>query len=269
VTTSPSEELDRRIRVEIVVPSTRRVWAIWVLAVRTDIPPPLLRELRVRPRSGLDRPGRFVLSKGQCFRASTPGWPCAAIPVAELLTFDHWDRLQAPRNDRLRDWTCPGVAGLGISAAVASPSSRTLGAPTGLRLLGDGSARGLVWERLRRRPLRSGQLWHRRSHRCSSTVAGRRPEHGLPPEAPRELRPSGRRSAAVSRSTGTAWRDSRCAHQARTGDGRPIAIIATRQGQGVSFAEGRYEWHVKVPTPASTPRMKAWRDRRCNRGGRR
>ena len=82
------------------------------------------------------------------------------------------------------------------------------------------------------------------------------PEHRLPPEAPGELR---------AKWAAFGWRVIEIdGHQhgeildaldpgAPARDG-PIAIIATTvKGKGVSFAEGRYEWHVRSPTPTSTP----------------
>ena len=82
---------------------------------------------------------------------------------------------------------------------------------------------------------------------------GDSPEHRLPPEEPGEL---------VRKWAAFGWRVLEigghdmaqivAALALATGgpDGRPVAIIAnTIKGRGLSFAEGEYLWHVKIPTP--------------------
>jgi transketolase len=81
---------------------------------------------------------------------------------------------------------------------------------------------------------------------------GDSPEHRLPPEAPGEL---------VAKWTAFGWRVSEldghdmaavvaALEDAGRGEGRPIALIAhTVKGRGVSYMEGRYFWHMRVPVP--------------------
>ena len=81
---------------------------------------------------------------------------------------------------------------------------------------------------------------------------GDSPDHRLPPEEPGEL---------VRKWTAFGWRVieidghdmSQIVEAFRSAtddsDGRPVAIIAnTIKGRGLSFAEGQYLWHVKIPT---------------------
>jgi transketolase len=257
------EELARRIRVEIVRTVHKTgVGHLGGSLSETDILTALyFRELRVRPEEPdwIDR-DRFVLSKGH---ASVGLYATLAMrgyfPVAELLTFDSLgSRLQGhPDMTRLPGLDMStGSLGLGISAAVGiALGSRTLGRTNRTyALLGDGECQeGSVWEAAFV-AARYGldQLVAIVDHNRLQQYGwqGDAPEHRLPPEAPGELRAKwaafGWRVIEIDGHSMAAILDALT--QARTGDGRPIAIIATTvKGKGVSFAEGRYEWHVKVP----------------------
>jgi transketolase len=181
------------------------------------------------------------------------------FPVAELLTFDSLgSRLQGhPDMTRLPGLDMStGSLGLGISAAVGiALGSRTLGRTNRTyALLGDGECQeGSVWEAAFV-AARYGldQLVAIVDHNRLQQYGwqGDAPEHRLPPEAPGELRAKwaafGWRVIEIDGHSMAGILDALT--QARAGDGRPIAIIATTvKGRGVSFAEGRYEWHVKVP----------------------
>ena len=149
-----------------------------------------------------------------------------------------------------------GSLGLGISAAVGiALGSRTLDRTNRTYvLLGDGECQeGSVWEAAfvaARYGLDQlvAIVDHNRLQQYGWQGDG--PEHRLPPEAPGELRAKwaafGWRVIEIDGHSMAGILDALT--QARAGDGRPIAIIATTvKGKGVSFAEGRYEWHVKVP----------------------
>ena len=257
------EELARRIRVEIVRTVHKTgVGHLGGSLSETDILTALyFRELRVRPEEPdwIDR-DRFVLSKGH---ASVGLYATLAMrgyfPVAELLTFDSLgSRLQGhPDMTRLPGLDMStGSLGLGISAAVGiALGSRTLGRTNRTyALLGDGECQeGSVWEAAFV-AARYGldQLVAIVDHNRLQQYGwqGDAPEHRLPPEAPGELRAKwaafGWRVIEIDGHSMAGILDALT--QARAGDGRPIAIIATTvKGRGVSFAEGRYEWHVKVP----------------------
>jgi transketolase len=257
------EEVARRIRVEVVrTVHETGVGHLGGSLSETDLLAALyFHELRVRPEQPdwADR-DRFVLSKGH---ASVGLYATLALrgyfPAAELLTFDSLgSRLQGhPDMTRLPGLDMStGSLGLGISAAVGiALGSRTLGrANRTYVLLGDGECQeGSVWEAAFV-AARYGldQLVAIIDHNRLQQYGwqGDAPEHRLPPQAPGELR---------AKWTAFGWRvmeiDGHSMAEildaftrARTADGRPTAIIATTvKGKGVSFAEGRYEWHVRVP----------------------
>jgi transketolase len=257
------EELARRIRVEIVRTVHKTgVGHLGGSLSEADILTALyFHELRVRPEEPdwADR-DRFVLSKGH---ASVGLYATLALrgyfPVAELLTFDSLgSRLQGhPDMTRLPGLDMStGSLGLGISAAVGiALGSRTLDRTNRTYvLLGDGECQeGSVWEAAfvaARYGLDQlvAIVDHNRLQQYGWQGDG--PEHRLPPEAPGELRAKwaafGWRVIEIDGHSMAGILDALT--QARAGDGRPIAIIATTvKGRGVSFAEGRYEWHVKVP----------------------
>jgi transketolase len=257
------EEVARRIRVEVV----RTVHKTGVghlggsLSEADLLAALFFHELRLRPEQPdwADR-DRFVLSKGH---ASVGLYATLALrgyfPVAELLTFDSLgSRLQGhPDMTRLPGLDMStGSLGLGISAAVGiALGSRTLGQTNRTyALLGDGECQeGSVWEAAFV-AARYGldQLVAIVDHNRLQQYGwqGDRPEHRLPPEAPGELRDKwsafGWQVIEIDGHHMASILDA--LSQARSAHGRPVAIIATTiKGKGVSFAEGRYEWHVRVP----------------------
>ena len=261
------EEVARRIRVEVVrTISTVRVGHIGGSLSEADILAALyFSVMRIRP----DEPAwpgrdRFALSKGH---ASVGLYAALALrgyfPVEELLTFDqtgtrlqgHPDMTRLPGIDM-----STGSLGMGISAAVGMALAARLGR-TGSRtfaLLGDGECQeGEVWEAAMVAS-RYGldQLVAVVDHNKLQQFGwqGDTPEHRLPPEEPGELV---RKWAAfgwrVLEIDGHDMAQIIAALASATGepDGRPVAIIAnTIKGRGLSFAEGEYLWHVKIPTAA-------------------
>lgn len=258
------EDIARRIRVEIVrTVHTAKVGHLGGSLSEADILAALyFHVLRIRPEQpDWAERDRFVLSKGH---ASIGLYATLAVrgyfPVEELATFDRaGSRLQGhPDMTRL-----PGVdmstgsLGMGISAAVGIALGARLQACDARTfvLLGDGECQeGEVWEAAfvgARYGLDSlvAIVDHNKLQQFGwqGDSAGDR----LPPEAPGEL---------VAKWTAFGWRvleidghDMRqvveALEQAGQGDGRPVAIIAdTIKGRGVSFAEGKYEWHTKIPT---------------------
>ena len=241
------EEVARRIRVEVVrTISTVRVGHIGGSLSEADILAALyFSVMRIRP----DEPAwpgrdRFALSKGH---ASVGLYAALALrgyfPVEELLTFDqtgtrlqgHPDMTRLPGIDM-----STGSLGMGISAAVGMALAARLGR-TGSRtfaLLGDGECQeGSVWEAAMV-AARYGldQLVAIVDHNKLQQFGwqGDTPEHRLPPEEPGEL---------VRKWAAFGWRVLEI--------GRPVASIAnTIKGRGLSFAEGEYLWHVKIPTAA-------------------
>ena len=219
--------------------------------------------MRVRP----DEPDwpdrdRFVLSKGH---SSIGLYATLALrgyfPVEELLTFDTFgSRLQGhPDMTRLPGLDMStGSLGMGISAGVgialgcrlAGRDARTF------VMLGDGECQeGEVWEAAFVAPrYRLDNLIVIVDHNKLQQYgwAGEGPDGRLPPALPGEL---------VAKWSAFGWRvlevDGhdmgavvRVLEEATVGDGRPVAIIAnTIKGRGVSFMEGRYQWHARVLTP--------------------
>ncbi len=259
------EEVARRIRVEIVRTITAvRVGHLGGSLSEADLLAALyFRVMRIRPTEP-DWPDRdrFVLSKGH---ASVGLYATLALrgyfPVAELLTFDQaGTRLQGhPDMNRLPGLDMStGSLGLGISAAVGMALAARLGG-RGSRtfvLLGDGECQeGSVWE----------AAFVAARYGLDRLVAivdqnglqqygweGDSPDHRLPPAKPGELvrkwaafgwrvlEVDGHDMPRIVRALESATAD---------GDGRPVAIIAnTVKGRGLSFAEGEYLWHVKIPT---------------------
>jgi transketolase len=227
------------------------------------------RVLRIRP----DEPDwperdRFILSKGH----SAVGLYVAMalrgyFPVEELATFDRGDsRLQGhPDMTRL-----PGLdastgslgQGLAVGLGIALGSRmRGLDART-VVMLGDGEMQeGMVWESVmvasRYRlgnltaivdcnglqqygwPLPDGET-HRGNRRdpwADLSLAGAFEAFGW-----RVVSIDGHDFAAITAA---------CLEAVISGaTGRPTAILArTVKGRGISFTEGRSEWHARVPTP--------------------
>jgi Transketolase, N-terminal subunit len=258
-------EIARRIRVEVVrTINTVRVGHLGGSLSEADILAALyFGVMRIRPEEpGWSERDRFVLSKGH---ASVGLYATLAVrgyfPVAELLTFDQADtRLQGHPDMTL----LPGIdmstgsLGMGISAAVGiALAARLMGRRSRtFALLGDGECQeGSVWEAAMVAS-RYGLdqliaiIDHNRLQQYGWQGDG--PDHRLPPEEPGEL---------VRKWTAFGWRVleidghdmAQIVEALRSatddGGGRPVAIIAnTIKGRGLSFAEGEYLWHVKVPT---------------------
>jgi transketolase len=220
--------------------------------------------LRIRP----DEPDwpdrdRFVLSKGH---ASVGLYATLALrgyfPLAELASFDsggsrlqgHPDMTRLPALDM-----STGSLGLGISAALGiALGSRLLGHPNRtFALLGDGECQeGSVWEAAfvaARDGVEDLIAIVDHNHLQQYGWRGETFDERRPPEVPGEL---------VAKWSAFGWRvleiDGHDMRQIVTAleaatkrDGRPVAIIAnTVKGKGISFAEGRYLWHVRIPNDA-------------------
>ena len=257
------EDVARRIRVEVVrTVHAARAGHLGGSLSEADILAALyFHVMRIRPDEAdwADR-DRFVLSKGH---ASVGLYATLALrgffPVEELASFDsagsrlqgHPDMTSLPGVDM-----STGSLGMGISAAAGiALGARLQGRDTrSYVLLGDGECQeGEVWE----------AAFVAARHGLDRLVAivdhnklqqygwqGDSTDDRLPPEAPGEL---------VAKWTAFGWRvleiDGHdmgqiveAFEQAANGDGRPVVIVAnTVKGRGVSFAEGRYEWHTKVP----------------------
>jgi transketolase len=259
------EEIARRIRVAAVrTIHATRVGHLGGSLSEADILAALyFRTLRVRPSEpGWPDRDRFVLSKGH---AAVGLYATLALrgyfPVSELPTFDQLGtRLQGHPDMRL----APGVdmssgsLGLGISAAVGmSLAARVSGRPyRTFALLGDGECQeGSVWEAAMvgaRYGLDSlvAIVDHNRLQQYGWQGAG--PEDRLPPQQPGEL--AAKWAAFGWRVVELDGHDMAALVAALDEavdrpDGRPVALIArTVKGRGLSFAEGRYLWHVKVPS---------------------
>ena len=260
------QEIARRIRVQIVrtVHAARAGHMGGSLSEADILAALYFHVMRIRPEDP-DWPerDRFVLSKGH---ASIGLYATLAVrgyfPITELPTFDsagtilqgHPDMTRTPGIDM-----STGSLGMGISAAVGiALGARLQGSDARTYvLLGDGECQeGAVWE----------SAFVAARYGLDRLVAivdhnklqqygwqGESIDHRLPPEAPGEL---------VAKWTAFGWRvldvDGHDLRQlldafaaASAGDGRPVAIIAnTIKGRGVSYAEGRFEWHTRIPTDA-------------------
>jgi len=259
-------EIARRIRVETVrTIHATRVGHLGGSLSEADILAALyFRVLRIRPSEpGWPERDRFVLSKGH----SAVGLYAAMalrgyLPVEELVTFDalgtrlqgHPDMTRLPGLDM-----STGSLGMGLSAAVGMALGlRLQGNPARTyALVGDGECQeGAVWE----------AAFVAARYRLASLTAivdhNRLQQHGwqgaafedrLPPHEPGEL---------VRKWEAFGWNvleidghDMGAIVDAfdrlPDPDGRPSVIVAnTRKGHGLSFTEGRYDSHTKVPTDA-------------------
>ena len=258
-------DVARRIRVEIVKTVNRaKAGHIGGPLSAADILAALyFHVLRIRP----DEPewaerDRFILSKGH---SSLVLYSAMALrgyfPVEELLTFDSaGSRLQGhPDMTRLPGLDMStGSLGMGISAGVGMAiGARLKGLPFRTYvMLGDGECQeGEVWEAAfigARYGL--DNLVAIVDHNKLQQFGWVADEQGtrLPPEMPGEL---------VAKWSAFGWRvieiDGHdmvaildAFEQAAIPDGRPVAIVAnTIKGRGVSFMEGKYQWHMKVLTP--------------------
>ncbi len=228
------------------------------------------RVLNVRP----DEPDwadrdRFILSKGHSAVALYAVMAQRGFfPVSELATFDRGDsRLQGhPDMTRLAGLDAStgslgqGLAvgvGIALGARLRGRGSRTF------VMLGDGECQeGMVWE--------SVQIAAR--YRLGNLIAivdhNGLQQYGWPPGAEPERPDRGDRGApwpdGMLRRVfdGFGWRVVETdGHDfgailrafaeagAATAGNRPTAILArTVKGRGLSFTEGRYNWHARIPT---------------------
>ncbi len=258
------KEMARRVRVEVVRTVYKaRVGHMGGSLSEADVLTALyFHVMRIRPEEpSWPERDRFVLSKGH---ASVGLYSTLALrgyfPVEELPTFNsagtrlqgHPDMTRLPGLDM-----STGSLGMGISAAVGiALGARLQGRDARTYVLvGDGECQeGEVWE----------AAFIAARYNLDSLVAvvdhnklqqygweGDSPEHRLPPEAPGEL---------VAKWSAFGWRvldiDGHdmaaivgAFDEAARTKGRPTAIIAnTIKGRGLSFAEGRFLWHMRVPT---------------------
>jgi transketolase len=220
------------------------------------------RELNIRPEQP-DWPDRdrFILSKGHsCIGLYAVMALRGYFPVAELATFDGINsRLQGHPDMKLLPGLdmSSGSLGLGLSAGVGM----ALGAKLAGRdfatfvMVGDGECNeGVIWESAHiaeRYELDNlivivdqNQL-QQFGWRADGTGT-RRPPYGV-----QEL--AGRWAAfgwAVSEVDGHDMAAVvRALADARAVKGRPVALIAhTVKGKGVSFMEGNFRWHSRIPT---------------------
>ncbi len=258
------EEAARRIRVAVVrTVHTTRVGHLGGSLSEADLLAALyFHVLRIRP----DEPDwadrdRFVLSKGH---ASVGLYATLAergyLPLDELVTFDELgSRLQGhPDMTRLPGLDMStGSLGMGISAAVGIALGLRLSGrdPRTYVLLGDGECQeGSVWE---------AALVGAR-YGLDRLVAivdhNRLQQYGWQGDGPADRRPPAGPGELAARFAAFGWRvleiDGHdmtaivgAFETARVGDGRPVAIVAdTIKGRGVSFAEGRFDWHTRIPT---------------------
>jgi len=226
------------------------------------------RVLRIRP----DEPGwpdrdRFILSKGH---SAIGLYVVMALrgyfPVDELATFDAGDsRLQGhPDMTRLPGLEAStGSLGQGLSVGIGialGARMRGLGVHTFV-MLGDGETQeGMVWESVMvAARFGLGNLtalvdcnglqqygWPRPPGEVGrgdrrDPLAGVQLRDALEAFGWRVLEIDGHDAAAIVAA---------CANARDAGTGsQPTAILArTVKGRGVSFAEGRYEWHARVAT---------------------
>ena len=258
------EEAARRIRVGIIrsVNQAKAGHLGGPLSAADVLAALYFRVMRIRP----DEPDwpdrdRFVLSKGH---SSIGLYAALALrgyfPVEELLTFDslgsrlqgHPDMTRLPGIDM-----STGSLGMGISAGIGIALGCRLGGRDARTfvMLGDGECQeGEVWEAAFLAP-RYGLdnlvviVDHNKLQQYGWQGSG--PDDRLPPAWPGEL---------VAKWSAFGWRALevdghdmaavvRVLEAATVGDGRPVAIIAnTIKGRGVSFMEGRYQWHTRVLT---------------------
>jgi transketolase len=226
------------------------------------------RVLRIRPDE-TDWPDRdrFILSKGH---SSIGLYAVMALrgyfPVDELETFDSGDsRLQGhPDMTRLPGLeTSTGSLGQGLAVGVGialGARMRGLGFHTFV-MLGDGETQeGMVWESV------MVAARYGLGNLTAIVDANGLQQYGWPPAAGEAGRGDRRDPLAGTRLRGAleafGWsvqeidgHDSEAivtaCEQARAAapNGRPTAILATTvKGRGVSFTEGRFEWHSRVAT---------------------
>jgi transketolase len=226
------------------------------------------RVLRIRP----DQPDwperdRFILSKGHSAIAQYAVMAMRGyFPIEELATFDAGDsRLQGhPDMTRLPGLEAStGSLGQGLAVGIGialGARMRGLGAHTFV-MLGDGETQeGMVWESV----MVAGR--YGLGNLCAIVDRNGLQQYGWPP-TPGEERRGDRRDPLAGTHLREAleafgWRVleidghdmaaivAACADaRAATAGRQPTAILATTiKGRGLSFTEGRFEWHAKVAT---------------------
>jgi transketolase len=229
------------------------------------------RILRIRPEQpGWPERDRFILSKGH---SAIGLYAVLALrgyfPVDELDTFDAIDsRLQGhPDMTALPGLDMStGSLGLGLAAGVGIALGAKLAGHgfTTFVMVGDGECNeGVIWESAHvAERYGLGNLVTIVDHNQLQQFGWRDPASGRrrPPYSGRQLRDrwsafgwrvlevDGHDLAAVVDVLGTA----------RWTKGRPTAVLArTVKGKGVSFMEGDYSWHSRVPTGAELSRALA------------
>jgi len=226
--------------------------------------------LRVRP----DQPDwferdRFVLSKGH----ASIGLYCVLalsgyFPVEELATFDaigtrlqgHPDMTRLPGLDM-----STGSLGVGISAAVGMAiGARRHGLDSRVFvMLGDGECQeGQVWEAaISAVRYRLDNLFAivdvngLQQFGWTDTATGGRTRPWSSAALAAIWAAFGWRTVTIDGHDMRAIVDGIGATIAAADDGRPTVILAeTVKGKGVSFMEGRFEWHARVPTDDESER---------------
>jgi transketolase len=226
------------------------------------------RVLRIRPQEpGWPERDRFILSKGHSAIGLYAVMALRGyLPVAELATFDNGDsRLQGhPDMTRLPGLDAStGSLGQGLAVGVGialGARMRGLDAQTFV-MLGDGEMQeGMVWESVivaARYGLgnltaivdRNGLQQYGWPLTPAETHRGDRADPLVGTDLRAALEAFGWRVLEIDghdiEAIVAACADARTA----AGGARPTAILArTVKGRGVSFTEGRFEWHARVAT---------------------
>jgi transketolase len=237
------------------------------------------RQLRIRP----DQPGwpdrdRFILSKGHSAVALYAVLAMRGFfPVGELATFDQLDsRLQGhPDLTRLPGLDAStGSLGQGVAVGIGHALAARLSgrAYRTWVMVGDGELQeGMIWESAHvAARYQLGRLavvvdWNGLQQYGWAAV----PESG-PAAGGGRAAPWGP-AALPAMFASFGWRvleidghdfgqiGEACAEVARQpATGPPVAVLArTVKGRGVSFAEGDYTWHARVPDAAALTRARA------------
>ncbi len=220
------------------------------------------RVLNIRPEQP-DWPDRdrFILSKGHsCIALYVVMALRGYFPPEEIYTFDAIDsRLQGHPDMR----TLPGLdmssgsLGLGFSAGVGMALGAKLAnrAFTTFVMLGDGECNeGIVWEGA-----------HVASRYALDNLVvivdeNKLQQYGWRADGSGDRRPPYPDGVLHDRWRAFGWQVSdvdghdmdaveRALQEAKAVRGRPVALIAhTVKGKGISFMEGNYRWHSRVPT---------------------
>ncbi|HEX5465297.1 MAG TPA: transketolase [Candidatus Limnocylindrales bacterium] len=220
------------------------------------------RILRIRPEEP-DWPDRdrFILSKGH---SSIALYATMALrgyfPVEELATFDAMgSRLQGhPDMTRLPGLDMStGSLGMGLSVGLGMALGARLrgGRERVYVLLGDGECQeGEVWEAA------FTASRYGLSNLIAIVDANGLQQYGWPGDAPGERQGPWPPGALVGQWSAFGWRVIEAdghdvpglisaLESAARPSGAPVVVIArTTKGHGVSFIDGRYEWHARVPT---------------------